>query len=428
MSGFDFLAYHRFGLGFPAAVIMTLVGLFCIALSFILLLATEASNMTDQGRFHEHHPIVQKVLNSTLIIDGHNDLPESIRLLNLNLTQVNLLENLTDVEPWASEPTSHTDIPRLRAGGVGAQFWSAYVDCKFQYKNAVTSTLEQIDLMKRLISQYPNDLMLATRADDVYRAFEEGKIAGFIGVEGGHSVDSSLAVIRMFYELGVRYLTLTHNCDTPWAESCATNGDPFVNGLTEFGLSVIREMNRLGMLIDLSHVSFDTMRAAINASKAPVIFSHSSAYSVCNHSRNVPDDVLQLVAQKGGIVMVNFYTPFVSCSDRSTLSQVADHAEHIKNVAGVDFIGLGADYNGVNSVPEGLEDVSKYPFLLDELVARGWNQESLEKLVSGNILRVLKAAETVRDEWKVAGLSPLENRIDFIEIANRSQCSVDLYS
>lgn len=318
----------------------------------------------------------QALLQQSPVIDGHNDLPWQIyRQFSNHLS-------LIDLDNYSK--TFMTDIPRLRKGKLGAQFWAAYVSCTSQYRDAVRATLDQIDLIKRIVKAYPDTFVFATTADDIRTADVKGKIASLIGVEGGHSIDSSLATLRLYYELGVRYMTLTHTCNTPWADSCAPVSQPN-KGLSPFGVKVVREMNRLGMLVDLSHVSAPVMRQALNISTAPIIFSHSSAYAICNNSRNVPDDVLELVKKTqstsfppsflpcllanfqssvvlllcnhpfipccAGIVMINFASDFISCSADSTISQVADHIDHIRDVAGIGSVGIGSDFDGVDNLP-----------------------------------------------------------------------------
>lgn len=324
--------------------------------------------------------------------------------LNNNLSAFHFDEDLRNDITWGKTacPSCFTDLPRLIKGKVGGQFWVAYSDCQSQYKDAVQLTLRQIDVIKRLVDRYPDNLQLVAAAGDIETVWRKGKIASMIGVEGGHSLDSSLAVLRLYYELGVRYVTLTHVCNTPWADASTVN-DGFVYNLTDFGQVVVHEMNRLGMLVDLSHVSHNVMREVLAITKAPVIFSHSSAFSICNHYRNVPDDVLQLVKKNNGVVMVNFYTAFVNCdpSRNTTVQNVIDHINYIRNLIGVDHVGIGADYDGVSSMPEGLEDVSKYPDLFDRLyesdVEPRWNKEDLEKLAGRNFIRVFQAVEAVRD-------------------------------
>jgi len=360
-----------------------------------------------------HHPLV----------DGHNDLPWRLREgSGLDLRRVDL------AAPVAG---THTDLPRLRRGGVGAQFWSVYVPGALQGDAALATTLEQVDLVHRMIGRHPDDLELALSADDVESAFGRGRIASLLGAEGGHSIAGSLGVLRVLHRLGVRYLTLTHNVNVPWADS-ATDV-PATGGLSAFGEEVVREMNRLGMLVDLSHVSPATMSDALNVTEAPVVCSHSGARAVCDHPRNVPDDLLRGLAANGGVCMVTFVSDFVSpgCRawalglraemerrgldprdpaaqataageyladhprPRATLAQVADHVEHVRRVAGVDSVGLGGDYDGVEDLPDGLEDVSCYPALVAELLHRGWSRDECARLVGGNVLRVLREAEAV---------------------------------
>ena len=325
---------------------------------------------------------------------------------------------------------THTDLPRLVAGRVGAQFWSVYVPASLAGDGAVTAVLEQIDLVRRMVAAYPEALELALTADDMERIFASGRIASLLGAEGGHAIAGSLGVLRMLYALGVRYLTLTHNVNVGWADS-ATD-EPQAGGLTEFGREVVREMQRIGMLVDLSHVSPDTMRDALDVAAAPVIFSHSSALALCDYPRNVPDDVLARLAGNGGVCMVTFVPGFVSqeCADwlaglkaeaarrgldprnfgqlfsikaewerahplpQATLAQVADHVEHVRKVAGVEHVGLGGDFDGTSDVTVGLEDVSAYPALFAELLARGWTEADCAALAGGNLLRALRAAES----------------------------------
>jgi len=357
----------------------------------------------------------------TALIDGHNDLAWAIRQqYDADLDAVDLTGTVPDL---------HTDLERLDAGGVAGQFWSVYVSPeRFTGAAAVVATLEQIDLVRRLVARHPDRLVLATTADEVEASGD--RIASLLGMEGGHCLDGSLAVLRSMRALGVRYLTLTHNRNVPWADS-ATDV-PALHGLSDFGEEVVREMNRLGMLVDLSHTSDDVMRHALRVTTAPAIFSHSSARAVSDHPRNVPDDVLTTLAANDGVCMVTFLPAFVSSAvaewraeaqaeagrrgiDRTTpaydallaelaerspppvatLEQVVAHVEHVRDVAGVDHVGLGGDYMGNEPMPEGLEDVSGYPRLLDALADRGWSGEDLARLAGGNILRVLRAAEDV---------------------------------
>ncbi|XP_061179925.1 dipeptidase 1-like [Saccostrea echinata] len=380
------------------------------------------------------HPTDLQIANCVLenypLIDGcvyikHNDLAywyyENVQN---KVYTVDMRQNLQEVFP---NSTIHSDIPRLRQGKLSAQFWAVYVDCKSQYKDAVKLSLDQVDTVKKFIAKYPDVFKFVTTAQGVLDAFNEKKFASLMGLEGGHSIDSSLGNLRMFYDLGIRYMTVTHSCNTPWADNWhmdQTNSSEF-NGLSEFGKVVIKEMNRLGMLVDLSHVAKATMIASLNISEAPVIFSHSSAFSVCNHYRNVQDDVLQMLKKNGGIVMVNFYPSFVNCKPHynssvlATVQQVANHVDHIKNLIGVDHVGIGGDYDGIPTTPVGLEDVSKYPNLFAELVHRGWSTEDLEKLAGRNLIRVFKMAEKVRD--RMSYLPPYE---DVLPVAERKgNCS-----
>jgi membrane dipeptidase len=351
------------------------------------------------------------------LIDGHNDLPWVLR----ELGGVNL------AEPVAG---THTDLPRLAAGGVGAQFWSVFVPASIGGDAAVTIVLEQIDLARRMIAAYPQALELALTAADVERIFASGRVASLLGAEGGHAIAGSLGVLRMLYSLGVRYMTLTHNANVGWADSATDT--PAARGLTDFGRDVVREMQRMGMLVDLSHVSVSTMHHALDVAAAPVIFSHSSARAVCDNPRNVPDDVLARLPGNGGVCMVTFVPGFVSqeCSDwlaglkaeatrrgldpkdfgelwsikpeweaahprpQATLAQVADHIDHVRQVAGVEHVGLGGDFDGTPDVTVGLEDVSAYPALFAELLARGWTEPDCAALAGGNLLRVMRVAES----------------------------------
>lgn len=338
----------------------------------------------------------------TPLIDGHNDYPWALRGLDPG--------DLGKAEISKPVPGLMTDIPRLRQGGVGGQFWSVYVPSTMKDKEAVRATLEQIDIVHRMTRRWPETFELAHTAADVERSFKAGRIGSLIGMEGGHSIDNSLATLRMMFALGARYMTLTHSANLAWAD--ASPGPAVLGGLSKFGEEVVREMNRLGMLVDLSHVSPDTMEDAIRVSEAPVIFSHSSVKAICNHHRNVPDNVLQMVAKNNGVVMVTFVPGFISQAvadfdakpeaDRkgmtaptATLSQVADHIDHIRKVAGIDHIGLGGDFDGITQVIAGLEDVSKYPDLTAELLKRGYQDEDIKKILGLNVLRVMRQVEKV---------------------------------
>jgi membrane dipeptidase len=337
------------------------------------------------------------------LIDGHNDYPWALRGLHPG-------RDFSAAEISKPVPKLMTDIPRLRQGGMGGQFWSVYVPSSMQGKEAVRATLEQIDIVHRMTKQWPEAFEMAYTAADVERSFKAGRIGSLIGMEGGHSIDSSLATLRMMFALGARYMTLTHSANVPWAD--ASPGPVVLGGLSKFGEEVVREMNRLGMLVDLSHVHPETMADALRVTEAPVIFSHSSARAICNVHRNVPDDVLKLVAKNGGVVMVTFVPSFISQAvadydarpaaergsapaPKATLSQVADHIDHIRKVAGIDHIGLGGDFDGISSVIAGLEDVSTYPALTAELLKRGYQDDDIRKILGLNVLRVMRQAEKV---------------------------------
>ncbi|XP_076989428.1 dipeptidase 1 isoform X2 [Tamandua tetradactyla] len=342
----------------------------------------------------------ERIMRDTPVVDGHNDLPwQLLKRFNNELRRDGA--NLSVLQG------THTSIPKLRAGFVGAQFWSAYTPCDTQNKDAVRRALEQIDVIHRMCQLYPETFACVTSSAGIQEAFRQGRVASLIGVEGGHAVDSSLGVLRAFHRLGVRYLTLTHSCNTPWADNWlvdAGKDEVQSHGLSDFGKRVVQELNRLGIMVDLAHVSMATMRAALDHSRAPVIFSHSSAYSLCAHRRNVPDDVLHLVNKTGSLVMVNFYTSYISCGEAATLGQVADHLDHIKRVAGAGAVGFGGDFDGVSSLPVGLEDVSKYPDLVAELLRRKWTEVEVRGALADNLLRVFRAVE----QWSNVFLPPGE--------------------
>ena len=375
---------------------------------------------------------IDRILKATPLIDGHNDLPEQLRE-NYDFKVDRLASGTAS---WKPQPLM-TDMARLRQGRVGGQFWSVYIDGTVKGDEAIRQTIEQIDVVDRLIKAYPRDLERARTADDIVRIHKSGRVASLIGIEGGRQIGGSLAALRQFYNLGARYMTLTHNQTTEWADS-ATD-DPKYHGLAPFGLEVVKEMNRLGMLVDLSHVSPDVMRQAISASRAPVIFSHSSAGGLSGHARNVPDDVLGLLPANGGVVMVNWVPGFLSpgvwrwdglrsaeearlksihrasssavaegvkaweaANPRPvvTVKQVADHVEHVARVAGHDHVGIGADLDGIPYTPTGLEGVETYPRLFAELIRRGWSDANLARLAGGNALRALRGAEATAKAMK----------------------------
>lgn len=377
---------------------------------------------------------VRRILERTPLIDGHNDLPWALRQTYGNDPHaVDLTANLD------ASTELHTDIPRLRAGGVGGQFWSVYVPATLTPVEAAKATFEQIDTVKRMVAAHPDVFELATTADDIERIHRRGRIASLIGMEGGYSIDDSLGLLREFYDAGARYMTLTHSKTTTWGDS-ATDA-PKWGGLNPFGEEVVREMNRLGMMVDLSHVSEETMLDAMRVSEAPVIFSHSSARAVTGHPRNVPDTVLRLMAEDGGVVMVTFVPGFINETvrawngaraaedarlkslnpgdpaavaaglevwtaahpiPRAGIADVVAHIQHVRDVAGIDHVGLGGDFDGVDALPEGVEGVDAYPRILAALMANGWSEADIRKLAGENILRVMRAVEAVaaskRDE------------------------------
>lgn len=373
---------------------------------------------------------VSALLAAHPVIDGHNDLLWTARAATAY--------DFSRLDVGAGGTPTHTDLPRMRDGGMGAQFWSVYVPTRLTGDDAVSATLEQVDAARLLTDTYADQLAWATTADEVEQAWASGRMASLMGAEGGHSINCSLGTLRQLHALGVRYLTLTHNANTPWADSATDR--PVAGGLTEFGREVVREMNRLGMMVDLSHVSADTMRDALAVSEAPVVFSHSSARAVTDSPRNAPDDVLEATARGGGVCMVTFVPKFVNaaCADwhrelvaaaaaegvpesdgerfgafedawvrdhpqpRASLADVVAHVEHVRDVAGIDHVGLGGDYDGVETRPDGLEDVSTYPVLVSALADRGWSEADLARLTCRNTLRVMREVEAVARELQQA--------------------------
>ena len=386
----------------------------------ILLVAVSANAQLDAR--------IDRVLREVPLIDGHNDLPYQYQeRAKDHLAQIDIRQDQSKLTP-----PLHTDIPRLRQGRLGGQFWSVYVPTTLKGADAVRAVIEQIDVVHRLDERYPDTFELARTADDVVRIHRSGKIASLIGVEGGHSIGNSLAVLRQLYALGTRYMTITHSDNTDWADSATDN--PTHNGLTAFGRLVIAEMNRLGMLVDLSHVAPKTMHDALDVTAAPVIFSHSSARALVDHARNVPDDVLRRLKDNDGVVMVSFVTSFSSekvrardaakdaeearlkalyrgqpdkvkaglaqweaanPAPRATLQDVADHIDHVVQVAGASHVGLGSDFDGITSTPEGLSSVADYPNLFAELIRRGYSDEQLKGVAGLNVLRVMRKVEAV---------------------------------
>jgi membrane dipeptidase len=382
------------------------------------------ASAADRNAPVEVTPAARALHESALVFDGHNDLPWEIR------TTFGGSFDAADIA--RPQPRLHTDIPRLRAGGVGAQFWSVYVSVDSLKKGtSAHDVLTQIDLVRQMCRRYPETFELAYTADDVERIHAAGKIASLIGMEGGHAIEESLSLLRMFHQLGARYMTLTHSDTLSWADSATDDGKH--GGLSEFGEEVVHEMNRLGVLVDISHVSVETMEDALRVSRAPIIASHSSAYAIARHPRNIPDEVLVKLRDNGGVVMVNFYSGFVvpESAERmqrmfavrrelrakheddreferayaawrrenpiapGTIHDVVDHIDHIAKVAGVDHVGLGSDFDGITTVPAQLEDVSTYPRITQVLLDRGYMAEDVRKILGGNVLRVMRGAERV---------------------------------
>ncbi|RCS41575.1 membrane dipeptidase [Bremerella cremea] len=379
-------------------------------------------------------PEAKRIHESALVIDGHNDLMWEIREKGSS--------SFEKIDIRQPQPKIHTDIPRLKEGNVGAQFWSVYVPATLGDKGtAFLTTLEQIALVKKMVEIYPDQFELATTVDDIERISKTGKVASLIGVEGGHCIQESLANLNHLYDQGARYMTLTHSKNLSWADS--STDDEQTGGLSPFGVEVVQQMNRLGMMVDISHVSPKTMHAAMDVSKAPIIFSHSSARSVADSPRNVPDDVLKRVHDTEGLVMVNFYSAFVvpesaarysvrfdlkqklieevgqaeadvrmakwdreNPMDLGTINDVLDHIDHLVKVAGWEHVGLGADFDGVDALPVGLEDVSRYPYITQGLLERGYTEEQIRGILGENLMRVMRKVEEVAAEIKQAGTNP----------------------
>jgi membrane dipeptidase len=398
------------------------------ALGFLLLIVTAIplhGQTSSRSSDDQYLARAKRVLRQTPLIDGHNDLPWRIR-------EDSIARGNVDAYDLRRRAPGHTDLERLKKGMVGAQFWSVYTPGDYADSGYARVQLEQIDIARKVIAKYPDRLALALGADDIRRDFKQGRIGSLLGLEGGHAIENSLGALRAYYDLGVRYMTLTHNVTLAWADAALDSAKH--KGLTPFGDSVVREMNRLGMLVDLSHVSPATMSAALNVTQAPVIFSHSGARALVDVPRNVPDSILRRVTANGGIVMVPFVTGFVSPAiqqydqstrplikdlqakygndtaaitreikqwkaahpePRATLSQVADQIEYVRKVAGVDHVGIGSDFDGITEVVQGLEDVSTFPALFAELARRGWSDADLRKLAGENFLRVFSQAESV---------------------------------
>lgn len=409
----------------PTAICRVIKGKLVTVLLFVAILSTPA-------RAQDRPPVklteaARKLHAATILVDGHNDLPWAFREMGT--------PSFDKVDIAQSQPKLHTDIPRLRQGGVKAQFWSVYVPSSTRLRGeSLQSTLEQIEFVHTMIKRYPETFALCLNTRDIDKAIAEGKIASMIGMEGGHSIENSIGVLRRLYQQGARYMTLTHSATLDWADSATDEAKH--GGLTKFGEEIVLEMNRLGMLVDLSHVSDDTMRDAMRITKAPVIYSHSSARAIGNHPRNVPDDVLPLVKQNKGVILVNFYPGFVVPEaaqrrrirdekkeawekefddqkkvdeavakwdlthpmPRGSIHDVVDHIEHLVKHCGIDHVGIGSDYDGIGTVPVQLEDVSTYPLITQEMLNRGYTAEGIHKVMGQNVLRVFRAAERVAKE------------------------------
>jgi membrane dipeptidase len=416
-----------------------------VPLTLFLIPMVSPVHAQSKDRALEH---ARQLLKSTPLIDGHNDLPWEIREFKSSPRDVAAYD-------LRSRTPKHTDLGRLKEGQVAAQFWSIYIPGEIKDSGYARVQLEQFDIARRMIASYPDRLALALTASDIERDFKRGRIASLLGMEGGHAIENSLGALRAYYDLGARYLTLTHNVTLDWADAALDTTRH--NGLTEFGREVVREMNRLGMLVDLSHVSAATMSDALDVSEAPVIFSHSSARALTDHPRNVPDSILARLPRNGGIVMVTFVPAFVSpeaaawdaeareqyeklkasVSDTAerrrlndewkaahpqppaTLKQVADHIEHVRKVAGIEHVGIGSDFDGIDTVPQGLEDVSKFPQLFAELIRRGWSDGDLKKLAGQNLLRVLRAAEATAARLQKTR-QPSTKTIEQLDVSPRS--------
>ncbi|MFL0671771.1 MAG: dipeptidase [Erythrobacter sp.] len=414
-----------------------------LTLALVLAAPAQAQRITEE----QAAATARAALDAAPVFDGHNDTPGQLRSrYNNQINGFDFTDTLGTADPESERGVMHTDLKRLKIGKVGAQFWSVYVPHNNNEAAAVQQTIEQIDVTKRLIARYPAEMAYAETADEVENAMAQGRIASLLGMEGGYSIGSNLGVLRQFYAMGARYMTLTHNSNTPWAD--AATDSPKHNGLTDFGKDVVREMNRIGMLVDLSHVSEKVMHDALDVARAPVIFSHSGARAVTPHPRNAPDSVLKRLPENGGVIMVVALPAFINedlrqwgarraaevarlrvvhlgnpdaaaaafdawmaanPEPKSPLTDVADHIDHIRKVAGIEHIGIGGDYDGMPSGPVGMEDVAGYPALFTELARRGYSQVELELIASRNIMRVMRDAEAYARS--VADQPPIETRI-----------------
>lgn len=383
---------NRFSKWIPFSVLSACVGVLTAS-------ADERPRSPDQKAPVVVTPKATEIHFSGMLFDGHNDLPWMIR--DIGNSSFETLDIAKD------QPKLHTDISRLRQGGVKAQFWSVYVPASTDATgDALLQTLHQISIVKAMMKKYPETFEMASTADDIERIVKSGKVASMMGVEGGYSIENDVANLQRLYDEGCRYMTLTHSKSLSWADSATDT--PRVNGLSDFGREVVLEMNRIGMLVDLSHVSPETMKASLQVSKAPVIYSHSSARAINEHPRNVPDDVLPLVAANGGVIMVNFFSGFIAPTEElkknkeatGTIYDVVNHIDHLVKHCGVDHVGIGSDYDGVPRLPEQLESVATYPRITQLLLDRGYDRESIHKILGGNVMRVLRKAEAVSSEMK----------------------------
>ncbi len=413
----------------PTSFLCLAPGIVALAILIDLTPALAENNASKRAAIVVSDQALQ-IHQSFPVVDGHNDLPWALRQEGGRLDQFDIAQ---------SQPKFHTDISRLKSGGVGAQFWSVYVPTSTMGQgSALTTTLEQIELVKQMAARYPETFELALSTEDIGRIRGQGKIASLIGVEGGHSIENSLGVLRQLYAEGARYMTLTHSTSLDWADSCSDEAK--CGGLSPFGEEVVREMNRLGMLVDISHVSADCMRHTLRVAEAPVIFSHSSALAIANHPRNVPDDVLKLTKKNGGVVMINFFNDFVHPTDAKrsttrtalreelkakyageseksdaelrkwelshprssecTVHDVLDHIDHVVTVAGIDHVGLGSDFDGVPALPKQLDDVAAYPVITQGLLDRGYDEAEIRKVLGENMIRVLRETERVAQSMK----------------------------
>ncbi|KAH8239247.1 hypothetical protein KR032_002362 [Drosophila birchii] len=398
-------------------VALTLVSAICL-LAIAATLAYQHFLMAPSRNSHAQRlRIVRRILREVPLVDGHNNYAWNVRKYAHSSLELHLSHDLDHKSLWTRPAWAQTDMERLKQGLVSVQVWSAYVPCEAQGLDAVQLALEQIDIVRRLSDMYARETVLATSSQDIVEAHRRGLLASLIGVEGGHTIGSSLGVLRSFYSLGARYLSLTHRCDVSWAGSSASSAE---QGLTPFGKAIVREMNRLGMMIDLSHSSDATARDVLQVTRAPVIFSHSAARQLCNSTRNVPDDILRLVAENGGLIMLSFDSEDVACGRQARLQDVIEHIKYVRAIAGIQHIGLGAGYDGIELPPLGLEDVSKYPELLAALLEdHNWSEEDVAMLAGRNFLRIMETVETVRDYWKRAAIQPIEQT----EPQPKTQCT-----